>query len=96
MSKAYDLTPAGLFAHLQQLGHLRVKRWCFDVLEEQSGDPLPQPLQTGCLNRPSHQVHLPVNQIHDVPGQLTLVLLSNKNKNDRATNNNIYSYKIVL
>lgn len=78
---------AGLSAHLQQPGHLRVKRWCFDVLEEQSGDPLPQPRQIGCLNPPSHQVHLPVNQIHDVPGQLTRVLLSNKNKDDQTTNN---------
>lgn len=92
MSKSYDLRPAGLFDYLQQLGHLRVKCRCFDVLEEQSGDPLPQPLQTACLNPPSHEVHLSVNQIHDVPGQLTLMLLFNEDKNNHATNNNRYAH----
>ena len=74
-----------LSAHLQQFGRLGVKRWCFDVLEEQSADPLPQPHQIGCLNLPGHQVHLPVDQLQHVPGQRTLVLLSNEDKNNQPT-----------
>lgn len=75
-----DLRPAGLCTHPQQLGHRRVKLRRFDVLEEQRGDPLPQPLQTGCLNISTHQVHLSANQIQDVPCQRALVLLSNEMK----------------
>ncbi|KAF3855299.1 hypothetical protein F7725_023354 [Dissostichus mawsoni] len=55
---------------------------------EQSGDPLPQTLQTRYFNLPSHQVRLPVTQIHDVPGQLALVFLYEKEKNLHDTSNN--------
>lgn len=54
MYAKHYLRQARCFVHLEQLGHLRVESWCFDILEEESRDPLPQPLQTGGLKSPSH------------------------------------------
>ncbi len=48
----------------QKFGHLRVERRGLDVLEEEGGYPLPQPLQVAPFNAPHQQVHLPVNQVH--------------------------------
>lgn len=72
--------------YLQVSCNFRVKQRCFDVMEEECCNSLPEPFQIMRFDSSHHEVNFSVDQLQDLLGQFTCMFLNKTQKQRQLFN----------